>query len=68
MLLLHFLVLIRDVLEFESEFECCQNQTIFSKSEMKRIYRLVCVGFGLTVRCIKLSFIFHRRPSFATQK
>ena len=48
--------------------KCCQNPTILRKSKMRRIYRLVYVGFGLTVYCVNLSFITHRCPSVAVQK
>jgi len=58
----------KDVSDFESEFECCQNPTILGKSEIKQIYGHVYVKFGLTLHCIKLSFIFHRCPSFAMPK
>ena len=57
-----------DVSEFESEFSCCRNPVILGKSEIGWIYRLVYIGFGLTVRCMKLSFIIHLHPSFAAQK
>jgi len=58
----------RDVSELELQFECCWSPTIVDKSEIRRIYRLVYIGFGLTVCCIKLSFIIHCHLSSAMQK
>ena len=59
----------RDVSEFESEFESCQNMTISGKSEIRQIYRLVYVIFGLTICCMKLSFIVsvHHLPHRSKQ-
>ena len=32
------------------QFKCCRNLTILGKSEIQQIYRLIYVGFGLTVQ------------------
>jgi len=49
------LVKSRDVTEFKSEFECCRNLTVFGKSKIRHIYRLVQVEVGFIFCCTKLS-------------
>jgi len=34
--------------------------------QIQQIYRLVYIEFGISVHCIKLSFVIHHRPSFRT--
>ena len=51
------MILYGDESVFESER--CQNPTILGKSEIRRVYRLIYVEWGFTVRCIKVSFIIH---------
>jgi len=41
---------------------------ILGRCEIRWIYRLVYVEFRLTIRCLKLSFIIHRRLLFAAPK
>ena len=56
-----------DVSEFESEFARCRYLTILGKSKIRQIYRLIYVKYGLTARCIKITFIIHCCLSFAAQ-
>jgi len=60
----------RHVSEFESEFECCRNPTVLGKSEIWWIYRLIYVGFGLTIcRSAANSFTcFHVLPQWLDQR
>lgn len=58
----------KDVTEFESESECCWILTIFVKFEVRRIYRLIAVGFRFSLRFVKLAYIIQCSPLLAGEK
>jgi len=53
---------ISDVMELKSDSKCCQILTVFLQIEIRRIFRLVFIGFGFNFHFGKPSFIHHSPP------